>query len=118
MKDGHVCINRYLRRDDSWIHSNLGGAVIVFDFDNPGDTLSFRYSVCSDEDNFDTKKGLALAKAREATTIPYDREVSLCTNVYLYLEALAFNQQEGKGKMSVMEEKLWQYFNDYGTSYW
>ena len=118
MKDGHVCINRYLRRDDSYYHANLGGVAIIFDFDNPGDTLSFRYSICSDDDNFDTKKGLELAAAREKTTIPYDRSVSLMTNVYRYLEkvmemhALAEEQGVDVGKIPVMEEKLWLYFGN------
>jgi hypothetical protein len=121
MKDGHVKIYRYLRRDEAWFHANLGGVAFIFEFDNPGDTLSFRFSVCSDEDNFDAKKGIALAETRKPTVIPYDRSKSLCMNVYYYLEdkdANATLEVEGAEKLTVLEAKLFAYFNEYVSEIW
>jgi uncharacterized protein with ParB-like and HNH nuclease domain len=87
-----VRVYRYLRRDRSWLHDNMGGVAFLFKFTNYGDKkteggfLDFVVCICNTETNFDATKAKSIledrARHQQWYRIPYDRNVDLIGNVY------------------------------------
>lgn len=64
---------RYVRPTNKWgKRDNLGGVTLVFDMDYTDRKVAVRFSVCSKNENFDKKTGLAVAEKSEAEVFDLD----------------------------------------------